>query len=155
MGQSIEHYTRLAGWNVHTARSKDIVRVAELGGGNVDDRLGGAWLYFRALWDVEGTTKKIEDCKSSICSVVLAGAADRSETLRSLRAECLPRAKGRRRPRTSSGLTQQPNRFRRCKSTFRMKGANVRRYRGQRSCDGMFVGFESASSSVIEILSQH
>jgi hypothetical protein len=33
-------------------------------------------------------------------------------------------------------------------------GGNGRRYRDQPSCDGMFVGFEAASSGVIETLSR-
>ena len=40
---------------------KGIRAVAELGGDNVDDWLGIARVYFCALRNVEGTTKKIEE----------------------------------------------------------------------------------------------
>jgi hypothetical protein len=65
LGQSAKRCTCVAGWNVCTARIKDVVRVAELGGDNVDDCLGGARLYFCALWNVETSPRSDYELQSA------------------------------------------------------------------------------------------
>src|SRR5262245_5839348 len=61
LGQSPKRCTCMAGWNVCTTCSKDVTRVAELGGDNLDDCLGDAWLYFCAIRNVE--TSPRSDCQ--------------------------------------------------------------------------------------------
>src|SRR5215813_11280264 len=50
-----------AGWNVCTTRSKDVIRVADLGGDDLDDCLGVARICFCALRNVE--TSPRPDCE--------------------------------------------------------------------------------------------
>jgi hypothetical protein len=61
LGQSPKRCARVAGWNVCTTCSKDVTRVAELGGDDLDDCLGVARLYFCALRNVE--TSPRPDCE--------------------------------------------------------------------------------------------
>src|SRR5262245_43904935 len=60
-GQSLKRCACVAGWNVCTARSKDVIRVAELGGDDLDDCLGVARIYLCALRNVE--TSPRPDCE--------------------------------------------------------------------------------------------
>jgi|SRR5258707_6292993 len=64
LGQGPNGCNCVACWNVCPARGKDVSAIAKLGGDNVDDWLGVAWLYFCALRNVEGTTKKIEELQA-------------------------------------------------------------------------------------------
>ena len=61
LGQSPKRCACVAGWNVCTTCSKDVTRVAELGGDHLDDCLGVARLYFCALRNVE--TSPRPDCE--------------------------------------------------------------------------------------------
>jgi hypothetical protein len=61
LGQSPKRCACVAGWNVCTTCSKDVTRVAELGGDDLDDCLGVARLYFCALRNVE--TSPRPDCE--------------------------------------------------------------------------------------------
>jgi hypothetical protein len=61
LGQSPKRCACVAGWNVCTTRSKDVIRVAELGGDDLDDRLGVARIYFCALRNVETSSRP--DCE--------------------------------------------------------------------------------------------
>jgi hypothetical protein len=61
LGQSPKRCACVAGWNVCTTRSKDVIRVAELDGDNLDDCLGVARLYFCALRNVEASSRS--DCE--------------------------------------------------------------------------------------------
>jgi hypothetical protein len=61
LGQSPKRCACVAGWNVCTTRSKDVIRVAVLGGDHLDDRLGVARICFCALRNVE--TSPRPDCK--------------------------------------------------------------------------------------------
>src|SRR5262247_2792586 len=61
LGQSPKRCACVAGWNVCTTRSKDVIRVAELGGDDLDDCLGVARIYFCALRNVE--TSPRPDCE--------------------------------------------------------------------------------------------
>src|SRR5215469_1410931 len=54
----------VARWNVCPARIKDVTRIAELGGSNVDDCLGVSRLYFCALRNVETSSHSDCDLKS-------------------------------------------------------------------------------------------
>src|SRR5262245_33556220 len=60
LGQSPQRCACVAGWNVCTTRSKDVIRVADLGGDDLDDCLGVARICFCALRNVE--TSPRPDC---------------------------------------------------------------------------------------------
>lgn len=61
LGQSLKRCACVAGWNVCATRSKDVIRVADLGGDDLDDCLGVARIYFCALRNVE--TSPRPDCE--------------------------------------------------------------------------------------------
>src|SRR5215831_1249827 len=61
LGQSPQRCACVAGWNVCTTRGKDFIRVADLGGDDLDDCLGVARIYFCALRNVETSSR--QDCE--------------------------------------------------------------------------------------------
>src|SRR6516164_2483320 len=65
LGQSPKVCTCVACRNVCPARIKDVTRVAELGGSNVDDCLGVSRLYFCALRNVETSSQSTCELKSA------------------------------------------------------------------------------------------
>ena len=65
LGQSPKRCACVAGWNVCTTPSKDVIRVADLGGDNLDDCLGVARIYFCALRNVETSSHSDCDLKSA------------------------------------------------------------------------------------------
>ena len=64
-GKSLKVCTCVACWNVCPARIKDVTRIAELDGGNVDDCLGFSRLYFCALRNVETSSRSNRELKSA------------------------------------------------------------------------------------------
>jgi hypothetical protein len=50
----------MARGDVYASCGEDVGGITQFDSNTVDDRLGARWLYFCALRDVEGATKKIE-----------------------------------------------------------------------------------------------
>ena len=84
LGQSPKRCARVAGWNVCTTRSKDVIRVAELGGDDLDDCLGVARIYFCALRNVE--TSPRPDCEPRSARPKIAADSDPPE--QRMRRQC-------------------------------------------------------------------